>query len=260
MKKKMVIWGLVVAMCLSACGKAEPAKEDAKSEASVASETTVEASAASETTSEESVVSETNEQSVEVLADVKEEEKKSDFFAIRPITSITNEMPEGIYTPGETSKSFSDDFARYKKNGCTLYVETETWPLLERDFYRKKFPHAIVETCDSTDNGETFTEMVERISTSVEEMFSKEELYAGHEGEISSYCFSPDGKRACLIFYEAKEKAVNVLLFQHIGHKESKKGVVTDYYMYIITGEKTSKIDDADTFYEELNALGIFFD
>lgn len=249
MKKRMVIFGLILAMGLSACGKAAPAGTDAKNETSVASVATVETS----------TVSETGEASTEVSADAKEEEKKSDFFAIRPITSISNEMPEGIYTPGEISQSYTDDLARYKKDGCTMLADSETWPYLDRDYYRKTFPHSIVETSDSTKNGETFTEMIERVSYSINELFLKDDLYKGHENELLSYCFSEDGKRACIMYYEAKEEAVYVMLFKHVAHKESKKGTVTDYYMEIITGEKAARIDDADTFYKEVESLGVFF-
>ena len=253
MKKKAVIWGLIVAMCLSACGKGESAGTDAKSEASVTSAVSAETSVSTET-------GVTNDVDTEASVDTEKKEDKADFFAIRPITSVSNEMPEGIYTPGETSTYLSDDLARCKKNGCTMLVDSETWPSLDRDYYRKTFPHSIVETCESTKKGETFREMIERVSYSLKKMFLKDDLYAGHENELSSVCFSEDGKRACLMYYEAKEKVAYVTIFKHVAHKESKKGEVTDYYMYIITGEKLSNIDDADKFYEEVATLGVYFD
>ena len=252
MKKKAVIWGLIVAMCLSACGKSEPAGTDAKSEASVTSAVSAETSVSTET-------GVTNDVDTEASVDTEKKEDKADFFAIRPITSVSNEMPEGIYTPGETSTYLSDDLARCKKNGCTMLVDSETWPSLDRDYYRKAFPHSSVETSDSTKNGETFTEMIERVSYSINELFLKDDLYKGHENELLSYSFSEDGKRACIMYYEAKEEAVYVMLFKHVAHKESKKGTVTDYYMEIITGEKATRIDDADTFYKEVESLGVFF-
>ncbi|MBR5762916.1 MAG: hypothetical protein IKX87_12925, partial [Lachnospiraceae bacterium] len=117
MKKKAVIWGLIVAMCLSACGKSEPAGTDAKSEASVTSAVSAETSVSTET-------GVTNDVDTEASVDTEKKEDKADFFAIRPITSVSNEMPEGIYTPGETSTYLSDDLARCKKNGCTMLVDS----------------------------------------------------------------------------------------------------------------------------------------
>ena len=241
-RKTMVLGALVLSVCLCACGN-EKAANSATTETSTSISTEVSVS----------------ETSVEEQVEEKETENESDFFAIRQITDVSDEMPDGIYSPDKADTSLTDDLNRWREKGYTVYTDKETWPSLEKDYYQKTFPYVIYEASEITKDGKTFKEMVETAGYKMKEMFAKEAPYEGHENEACSYAFSPDESRACIMYYDAKEKSVNVMIFKLVAHQETKSGAITDYYMEAITGKSTEGLD-ADTFYNDLAALGIRFD
>ncbi|MCR5321404.1 MAG: hypothetical protein K6E48_09410 [Lachnospiraceae bacterium] len=248
MKRKVLcISAILMAACLGACGKSEATSGAKTEESSVVVET-------EEDNQETAVSAEATE-----TEDSEAKEESSDFFAIRQITDLSNEMPEGIYSPDETSSSFTDDLNRYREKGYTMYTEADTWPMLDDDYYKETFPYTIIENSGITNEGTEFKEMVENAGYKMKEKFAGEELYAGHENESCCYAFSENENRACVMYYDAKEKSVNVMLFQLIARKESKSGSVTDYYFTQVTGAKTEGLN-ADEFYKSLGALGIGFD
>ena len=241
-RKALLLSSVLVALALCACGNEKAANSVSTStEASVSVET-------------EASVSET---SVEEAAEEKEE--GSDFFAIRPITDVSDEMPDGIYSPDSADTSITEDLKNWREKGYTVYTDAETWPSLDRDYYKKTFPYSMIEASQISKEGKSFKETVETAGYKMKEMFAKEALYEGHENEACSYAFSPDEKRACIMYYDAKEKSVNVMIFKHIARKEAKDGTITDYYLQTVTGTSTEGLD-ADTFYNELATLGIRFD
>lgn len=233
MKKKLLITALLFATVLTACGKKEIANEP-----SAQPKTQVEIKEETESTKEET----------------------PDFFAVKQITSVSNETPTIIYSTTEPQTSLNDELQKYRDSGYEMYND-QTWYLIDRDNYYAEFPYGIVDgNIDITKDGETFTEMIERVGYQMVEMFAKEDLYDGHEQESVTYRISEDGKRACIIYYDAKEKSVNVLVFTHLARQTTSQGVVRDYYTQTITGADTTGLD-ADNFYAGITKLfGINFD